>query len=181
MAVARQWHEGGHAIVQASFAVGLKAQPPAPTIRELVALHSKLEDRYPRRREIKGTSIRVASADALELTELNSQMAESALLGFTFDSLRPNGEVERAIALRGKVLSVTRADYEGWQKTWGEVRQIFALMLPVLLQRTDALSFHLEYHDRFVWEGELSAFRSEMIFRRGTPYLAPNVFDVPDL
>lgn len=180
MAVVKQWHKDGHAIVQASFALELTAPASPPTIRELLALHSKLKDEYPRRRETRGRTFNIP-ADALEIEDLRPQVGQPVLAGFSFDSLRSDGNVERSITLNEKTLTITRADYERWHKTWPEVRTIFALMLPILLERADVITFHLQYQNRFVWEGDLGAFRTDILFRKGSRFLAPNVFDAPEL
>jgi uncharacterized protein (TIGR04255 family) len=178
MAIARQWHKDGHAIVQASFAVEFAAPPPPATVRELLALHPKLKDRYPRRQESRALRIPV---DALETEHERTVVGQPVVGGFNFDSLMPDGTVERSIVLNDKTLTITRSEYELWHKTWVEVRFIFAFMLPILMQRGIATTFHLQYQNRFVWEGDLSAFRADTIFRSGSQFLAPNVFDAPEL
>lgn len=180
MAGVRQWNEGGHAVVQATFGVELASPAAAATVRELLALHSKLRDRFPRKRETKGRMIGIPS-DAFEAEEFRPDVGEPTLTGFTLDSLYSDGRVERSITLDGRRLSVTRADYEGWGKTWGEVRDVFVLMFPILLERSSVAGFHLQYQDRFVWEGEREDFRSDMIFRRESKLLVPNIFEVQDL
>ena len=180
MATLRQWNENGHAIVRASFAVSFASPPTPQTIRELLALHSKLSKAYPRRQETQARRIGIQAA-SLGAEELTSEVGEPILAGFTFDSLQADGQVERSITLKDNNLSITRADYESWEKTWGEARRIFELMLPMLLQRSDVIAFHLQYHDRFIWEGDLTGFRAELIFRRDSQLLAPNIFEVHDL
>ena len=180
MATLRQWNENGHAIVNAAFAVSFASPPTQKTIRELLALHSKLSEAYPRKRETTGRLIGI-QAGAVEAEELHTEIGEPILAGFTFDSLQADGQVERSITLKDTKLSITRGDYEGWKKTWGEVRDIFELMLPVLLQRSDVIAFHLQYNDRFVWEGDRTAFRAEMVVRKGSQMLVPNIFEAQDL
>jgi uncharacterized protein (TIGR04255 family) len=177
MAVVKQWHKDGHAIVQASFALELTAPASPPTIRELLALHSKLKDEYPRRREMQGRTFGIPAADALPIP----QVGEPVLAGFNFDSLRPDGNIQRAISLNERTLTITRGDYDRWHKTWPEVRSIFTLMLPILLERADVVTFHLQYQNRFIWEGDPGAFRADMLFRNGSRFLAPNAFDAPEL
>ena len=176
----RQWNEGGHAIVNAAFAVIFASDPTSQTIRELLALHSKIKEDYPRRKETKGRMIGFR-ADTLEDEAFHPEIGEAVLAGFTLDSLRADGQVVRSITLSDKKLSIVRADYDSWKKTWGEVREIFVLMLPVLLERLDVVAFQLQYHDRFVWEGERMDFRADMIFRRGSEFLTPNIFEMRDL
>ena len=55
------------------------------------------------------------------------------------------------------------------------------LMLPVALERMDIVAFNLQYHDRFIWDGDLSEFNSAIVFREESHLLAPNIFDVDDL
>lgn len=180
VATLRQWNENRHAIVNAAFAVSFASPPTPQTIRELRALHSKLSKAYPRKRETTGRLIGI-QADAGDAEELHTEVGEPILAGITFDSLQADGQVERSITLKDAKLSITRGDYEGWDKTWGEVREIFELMLPVLLQRSDIIAFHLQYNDRFVWEGDRTAFRAEMLFRNGSQMLVPNIFETHDL
>jgi len=171
-----------HAIVDAAFGVTFASNPTPATIREVLALHAKLRDDYPRRRETKGRLIGFEAAE-FEAEDLQPKLevSETTLSGFTFDSLRPDGTVERSISLSDKNLSITRGDYESWQKTWDNTRELFSLFLPVLLERLNISAFHLEYHDRFIWEGERPGFRADMIFRRESRFIVSNIFYVRDL
>ena len=125
MANLRPWHEGGHAIVNAAFAVDFAPRPSEQTIRELLALHAKLKTAYPRKRETKGLMIGIPEAE-LDQAQLNVDVRKPGLFGFELDSLRSDGGVERSITLAGNKLSITRTDYESWEVTWGEVREVFA-------------------------------------------------------
>ena len=183
MATPRPWNKNGHAIVQAAFSVDFASPPVPSTIREAFSLHSRIRSNYPRKQEIHAIPIPAvpfpAHKDAVEVQSVAA--SEMQLGGFTFDSLKPDGTIERSITLVGNKISIMRADYESWNKTWGEVRGLFMLMLPVLLERSAVIGFHLEYHDRFVWDGEHDRFRPEMVFRRGSQWLTPNVFEAEDL
>ena len=177
MATPRPWNEDGHAIVQASFSVDF-ALPPAPsTIRKALSLYPRIRGKYPRKQMIPAIPIPPYEA----VSEVRAAAAGGMQLGgFAFDSLKPDGGIERAITLVGNQLSIMRADYESWDETWGEVRELFVWMLPVLLERSAAIGFHLGYHDRFVWDGEHAHFQPGMVFRRSSRWLAPNVFEAKD-
>ena len=183
MATPRPWNENGHAIVQAAFSVDFASPPVPSTIRDALSLHPRIRSRYPRKQEIRTIPIPAVPVPAQEgPVEVQSVAAEESRLGgFTFDSLKPDGAIERSITLIDNKLSVMRADYKSWDKTWGEVRELFSLMLPVLLERTAVIGFHLEYHDRFVWDSERDRFRPEAVFRTGSQWLTPNVFEAEDL
>lgn len=111
MAVPRPWNEGGHAIVQAAFAVDCVQPLIPPTIRDLLSLHPKVSGKYPRKQEMTLGAIGIAANEATGEVQLATG-SEPQLGGFTFDSLRPNGEIERSITLAGNKFSVTRTDYE---------------------------------------------------------------------
>lgn len=185
MATPRPWNENGHAIVQAAFSVDFASPPVPSTIREALSLHlhPRIRSNYPRKQEIPAIPIPLipfpAHEAAIEAQSMPSN--ETQLGGFTFDSLKPDGAIERSITLIGNKISVMRADYKNWDKTWREVRELFVLMLPVLLERSAMIGFHLEYHDRFVWNGEHDPFRPETVFRRDSHWLTPNVFEAKDL
>jgi uncharacterized protein (TIGR04255 family) len=176
----RPWHENGHAIVSATFAIDFTGPPPQPVVRELQALHSKFRDRYPRRREGTGAIVEF-QADGGLASELKSEIISRKVGGLIFDSLLPDGRVERAIELRDNRLWVTRSDYAGWETTWPEVWDVFQRMLPIIMQNVNVVAFHLQYHDRFVWSGDRTNFRADVVFRRGSEYLAGHIFDAPDL
>lgn len=182
-ATPRPQNENGHAIVQAAFSVDFASPPVPSTIREAFSLHPQIRSNYPRKQEIRAIPIPAvpfpAHKDAGEVQSVAP--SEMQLGGFTFDSLKPDGAIERSITLVGNKISIMRADYESWDKTWGEVRGLFMLMLPALLERSAVIGFHLEYHDRFVWDGERDRFRPEMVFRRGSQWLTPNVFETEEL
>ena len=178
MANPRPWNERGHAIVQAEFAVDLGAPVAPSAIRELLSLHPKVRERYPRRQELNSVQIAAIGPGGAAPPPAPGEMQ---LGGLIFDSLKPNGETERSITLVANRFSVMRADYESWDRTWGEAREIFVLMLPALLERSSVIGFHLQYQDRFVWNGEHCRFRAEMVFRKHSRWLAPNVFEAEDL
>ena len=178
MAAPRPWNENGHAIVQAAFSVDFALPPVPSTIREVLSLHPRIRKEYPRKREITATPI-ASFETGREVQPVAA--GEPQLGGFAFDSLKPDGEVERAIRLVANRLSIMRADYENWDRTWEEARRVFELMLPVLLERSAVIGFHLEYHDRFVREGGRDGFQADMVFRRDSRWLAPNVFEAEDL
>jgi len=177
---ARQWNEGGHAIVRAGFGLEFASPPSARTIRELLALHPKLKDDYPRKQETKGRSIGFP-AEALEAEDFRPEISELMLGGFTFDSLRADGIVLRSVALENNSLRVSLAEYETWDTAWARARKVFALMLPLIMEQSGVTAIHLQYLDRFIWEGDSDAFRNDLIFRRDSQFLAPHVFQVPDL
>ena len=178
MAAPRPWDENGHAIVQAAFSVEFASPPGPSTIREVLSLHPRIKKGYPRKREITATPI-TSFGTGREVQPVAA--GEPQLGGFTFDSLKPDGEVERAVSLVANKLSIMRADYESWDRTWEEARGLFELMLPVLLERSAVIGFHLEYHNRFVRESGRGGFRADMVFRRGSRWLASNVFEAEDL
>ena len=86
----RQWNEGGHAIVKATFAVIFASSPTPQTIRELLALHSKIKENYPRRKESMDRMIGFR-ADTVEDEEFHPEVGEAVLAGFTLDSLKADG------------------------------------------------------------------------------------------
>ena len=180
VAILRQWNKDGHAIVQAAFTVHFNSKATAQTIRELLGLHSKIKEEYPRRQEARGRTIGFA-ASALEDDEFRPDVSEPLLAGLSFDSLKADGQILRSITAHENQLSIMRADYDHRDKTWAEVREIFDLMLPALIERSDAVAFQLQYRDRFVREGDRNEFRADKLFRTGSRMLVPNIFEVEDL
>ena len=177
---ARQWNKDRHAIVDVVFALDFTPPPTPRTIRELLALHPKLKDEFPRKQESKGRRIAISSEE-LETKNFQPEVGDVILAGFTFDSLMEDGAVRRSITLENNGLRVTITDYESWDVTWARARKVFALMLPIIMEHSGVTAFHLHYHDRFIWEGAPNAFSSEQVFRTNSQFLSPHVFQVPEL
>lgn len=180
MADLTQWNEGGHAIYGATFVIVLSPMPPPATMRELLSLHGKVKDNYPRKQETRGIGVRVG-IDEQQNAVTEFGVGEQTMRGFTFDSLKPDGQLARAIRLDpmppdSVALSVLRSDYQRWNQTWGEVRSIFELMLPTLSSEAQIVGLQLQFHDRFLWSGQPDDFRPEMLLRQDSDFLAPNIF-----
>jgi uncharacterized protein (TIGR04255 family) len=171
------WHKNGHAIVAATFGIEFTAPPPAAVIRDLLALHPKLKDAYPRKREVAGAvgiSIGASAIDTLRETG-------GASSGLSFDSLRPDGTVERSIRIQGTRLVITRGDYTRWAEIWEQTRSVIEKILPIAMEHVGVAALLLSYQDRFLWDGDRTNFPADIVFRKGSQHLAPHVFQSPDL
>lgn len=185
MADLTPWNEKrGNAVYQATFVIVLSPMPPPAVVREILSLHGndKVKERYPRKQETQGVGVRLGIDEQQNaVTELG--VGEPTMKGFIFDSLEPDGQLTRAIRLDpmppdSVTLSVIRSDYERWDQTWEEVHSIFNLMLPTLLSKTRIVGLQLQFRDRFLWHGQPDEFRPEMLLRRDSDFLVPNVFKI---
>ena len=103
----------------------------------------------------------------------------SQLVGFSFERLRPDGEVEQALAGVNNSLQMSRTACSDLAQVQREACEEFATLLPMLGgQVTNVI---VERLDRFVWDGAYEDFRADRIFRVDSRWLVPNIFSAHDL
>ena len=176
----KQWNEGAHAIISATFALSFSSPPPESVVVSLLNLHPKLSAKYPRKQETKGIFVGVDAAK-IETQDYRPDFGGGTRTGFIFDSLHPNGEVQRSVALSPDSIAITRQDYQRWDQTWSETREVLSLMLPVLMKYVGITSIHLHFLDRFAVFEKISDFSAKDVCRSDSRFLPSNVFDARDL
>ena len=169
MSVARPVHDGvskRQVKVGLLFATALDGE----AIRAAMPLFEGMRDRYARRQEHQTVALGMGSGVA---------PPGSQLVGFSFDRLRPDGEVEQALAGVNNSLQMSRTACSDLAQVQREAYEEFATLLPMLGgQVTNVI---VERLDRFVWDGAYGDFHAERIFRVNSPWLVPNVFSARDL
>lgn len=160
----RPWNRDGHAVVEAGFIVRFEVAPSQYEVRKFSELHPGLEADYPRKR--LGAE---EGPDFLPGRALSSPQC-------VFDQADPDGRLVRDITI-GQIqegehaLMVRRRDYRDWETTWeGEVLPVLGRTLPIFM-RTNVRRIGLQFHNRFVWEGDPAGFRSDMVLDKDTPHL----------
>jgi len=163
--------EKAHAIKSVSFAVELNKPLGADAFLEISSLHPKLKDRLPRK--IESTAITV---DLDVSRGMRSRTSSPELNGLVFDRLKPDGTPEWKLDVGAPHVAVFCAKYTRWADVWASAREIFAVVLPIILKFRYIKAVGLQYIDEFTWAGDRAEFRSGYLFREGTEYLPNNVF-----
>ena len=156
--------------IRGFFAMVLAGQPDEAHLHAGLAKHDQMKERYPRKQELRAAMI---PFDPTKLSSTDRAPGAGTLMGFSFDSLKPDGQVERAVSYRDGALSIMRTECGDWSLLQEEVSEEFDLLLPALGRDVEALTH--ERVDRFFWPEPRDAFRAAELFRQGSRWLVPNV------
>ena len=83
----------------------------------------------------------------------------------------------RAIAALRERLQITVNDYGRWAAVFADVEKYFRVVFSELGSQRVA-SIGLQYSDVFTWRADPKSLNLREVFREGSPYIAPNVFDL---
>lgn len=166
----KPWNPTGEAVVQADFGVFFDGMPSPAVVGKLEGLHPKVRSAYPV----------ISRLPANEWVESDGMVP---LAGLAFSKKDAGGEIVRRVRLsvirdgtKDSALTVRRHDFKKWNTTWKEVREIYNIMLPVLLEKTRIRQVTLELRRRISWSGErVDVFR---LFRKGNCFVSPVMFDL---
>ena len=156
--------------------MSLAGQPDEAHLHAGLAKHDSLKDRYPRKQELRATMI---PFDPTKFSSLEKPPGAGTLMGFSFDSLKPDGQVERAVSYRDGALSIMRTECGDWGLLQEQVSEEFEMLLPALGRGVEALVH--ERVDRFFWPEPRDTFRAADLFRPASRWLVPNVFQAETL
>ena len=165
---------GEGSVLRVAVGVILESSPAQGAVRNALALHSGLKDRYPRARERRAATVSV-DPDKGVVDEIEPK----ELAGFSFDFVNPDGNVPQALVCADQALRVTRAYYPDLGQLQAQAFEEFDLVLPALEQGVGTLI--VERLDRFVSTAPRSEFRAAHVFREDAPWLTPNIFDATDM
>ena len=154
-------------------ALAFESAPSVDAIKRVLDLEDPALRQYPRRQEQRSATIGVNPGGVV------AQVDTSEAMGFTFDYVRPDGTVDKALSSVDKVLHLLRTDCSDLRSLQEEVHREFSLVLPVLEQSVSRIV--IERLDRFAWDGPHAEFNAASVFRRDGPWLAANVFETKDL
>jgi uncharacterized protein (TIGR04255 family) len=163
-----------HAIEQVLFGVQLRQ----PTDKAVVTAATKVvieqfgED-FPGRSDTQSVVFQIASS----VETSGSRRSE----GKSFSRTRPNGAAEHELRFDQTSVAFMTTAYTRWQAVWAQASKYFAAVLPFYLSSGQIGSIALNYVDKFVWKGDPRLCRASKLFRAGSRYLCPHVFDTPDL
>ena len=154
-------------------ALNFVSAPTTDALRESLSLHDRMRDRYPRRQELRATTV------AVNPGAMATGMNAGELVGFVFDYSKPDGAVKQAMGCADKAVYIQRTDCPDSAKVQREVQEEYELVLPVL--GGDVANIAVERLDRFVWDGARNDFRAANVLRRESGWLAPSIFDAEDM
>ena len=106
-------------------ALNFVSAPTTDALRESLSLHDRMRDRYPRRQELRATTV------AVNPGAMATGMNAGELVGFAFDYSKPDGAVKQAMGCADKAVYIQRTDCPDSAKVQREVQEEYELVLPV--------------------------------------------------
>ncbi len=171
--LARPAREAG-SVSRVAVGVILESRPAQDAVRNALALHGGLQERYPRAQERRAATVSV-DPDKGVVDEIEAR----ELAGFSFDFVSPDGNVPQALVCTDQALRVVRAHDPDLERLQAQAFEELDLVLPALEQGVGALI--VERLDRFISTAPRSDFRAGDVFREDARWLTPNVFDATDM
>ena len=102
----------------------------------------------------------------------------TGLVGFQFSRIQLNGQPSRILSLANNVLSVSFMDYEGWPTVRQDIeRYVTPAVANLPLIDNPVMAYSLRFIDRYNYHGDHSEADAGQLFRKGSPYIAPQVFE----
>ena len=154
--------------------VTLESRPAQDAVRNALALHSGLKERYPRVQERRAATVFVGPDRGV----VGGPEARE-LVGFSFDFVNPDGNVPQALVCADQALRITRTHYPNLEQLQAQACEELDMVLPALEQGVGTLI--VERLDRFISTAPRNDFRAVHVFRKDAPWLTPNIFDATDM
>ena len=163
-----------HSVQEAQIALHFQAPFDQPDIeRARNAAAADLKGALPRAAEMLGSTFTIDAASG----EMTVAPLQPALAGFERSRVRGDGKPAGTLRLAGAALSVSVANYEGWEIAR---RQSIAYMLVTLSQLplnvNPVMRVSLQFIDRYAFNGALDKADARLLFRDDSEYIARRCF-----
>lgn len=166
-----------HAIKTMAFALEFISPLEVDAFLQLLSLHSEWQDFLPRKISQQALHVnldRVIGAGG-------QPASKQELSGVIFDRIGPDGNVEWGLNVSSERIVVACTKYTRWAEIWSQSRNLLEKVAPICLSHQPIKSVGLQYTDEYIWNGEISDFRANLLFKADSLYLTPNVFNLENL
>ena len=103
-------------------------------------------------------------------------------LGIILRRTAPNGAIAKELRVEPHAITFITSLYTRWDTIWAQANTYFNALIPKYIAgQANATGIHLNYLDKFVWNGDINNCNQNLLLRPGSNYLCPNVFGVDDL
>ena len=169
-----------HAIEEAVFVIRLTSplsQKHFDNILSLKETH-EIKATFPRIRQTVGRVMGVKfEKDQQPVIEPETK---SNLTGIFFERFKPSGLAEKVLAAEGDRIVFHCFEYTRWNEIWQEARN-FLKAISFFLSDLRVAIVALNVRDKFIFKGSPKSFDPAILFKKGSPYLTPNIFKIREL
>lgn len=151
-----------HAVVGAVFVLELAARISEEKIKAIATAYRDRDDLkvlLPKLSRSENFSMRVTPGAATRPT--------SGSRSLRLERFAPDGNPVLELSVGGEAVMFTSNDYQRWSIDWPQAREVFTWLVPYLTPAPGIRVFGLQYVDEFYINGEVNAFRGEMLFKDG--------------
>jgi uncharacterized protein (TIGR04255 family) len=135
-----------------------------------------LTEDFPQASEVRGGSLRIDITNPPQQVPPTS--VTTGLIGFQFSKIQLNGQPARILSLTNNVLSVSFMDYEGWPTVRQNIeRYLTPAVARLPLIDNPVMGYSLRFIDRYNYHGDQAEADAKQLFRNGSPYIAPQIFE----
>jgi uncharacterized protein (TIGR04255 family) len=162
-------HQDANAIVLVSFVCEFAHPLGEERLRAFANAHNQFKDEFPGLNTAQGVSVQLGTGGA--------PVSVPGLAAVAFQDFGRDGGLRRAFQAQQQAIAFVHNQYTHWSEIWPQVRQTFAAGLAIV-PHAQVQAFGLEYVDRFT--SSLATRQPDVtgLFKRGSQYLVPRVFDV---
>lgn len=160
-----------HAIEQTVFFAQFDRPVDDQRMARLAEISGHFSDELPRRSHLQTLSLSFGAPGPLPVQQG----------GLVLQRIASDGSVESEIRVDRAGLAFRTSTYTRWVKVWGQSRRYFAELMPVYAEQSSLATVGMSYIDKFIWSGQIAECDGRTLMRRGSPYLAPQIFDTTDL
>lgn len=170
-----------NAITSVVFAIELDGQLDGETLSDLTALHAKLKNELPRRRESRSLVLQVDATIGLAGQGASQIGMPGEVSGITFDSVKKDGQTEWAISANKGALLCVCASYTRWSLVWPRAWAFLSEFGRTIGGRARVAAVGLQFTDEFVAEVPPNEFRAGSVFNAASRHLVAAATEKPGL
>ncbi len=139
------------------------------TFAKISGLHGQVRRDLPRKLEQQAVTFSMASLPVLSPAPI------STLAGVTFDSLKRDGNTERALSASQKAITYMVANYSRWREFWPVAARMLRVVGEPAISDTPLKAFVLTAQNRFVWDGKGQPPDLALLVKPDTKFAAANM------
>ena len=94
--------------------------------------------------------------------------------------MEPDGTVAHELRVERTSLTFRTTLYSRWDAVWSQASRYFNTLVPLYAEQAGLSGISVNYVDKFVWSGNLSECRPNLLLRAESKYLCPYVYKAED-
>lgn len=169
-----------HAIEETVFVIKFVSPFSQDHFKKISSLKDRpeIKETFPRSRETVGPLLNIKfDQNRPPVIETGTKQNTA---GIFFERFKPNGLPEKIITAEGDRLTFNCFEYSRWSKVWPEARR-FLETAALFISNLKVATIALNVKDKFLFKGTPEDFEPNYLFKKDSPFLTPNIFQLKEL